>query len=159
MITRVEQFLKNANPARNNGGKSPNGSVQFPGAQFGYSIGELRDFIKTQKRAKGYNIQTTANQSKDTKLDISGTAKLLLGFNLALSDNTITNLGSYKCSLLVNEELVFEDVAATFLNPSTNFHEEEYFPFPRPLSGSDVVIFTVKAGANSDIINLEVYYI
>lgn len=159
MITTIEQFLKNANPSRNGGGKSPDGNVQFPGSQFGYNIGQLRDFIKTQKRSKGYNIQTIANTTKDTKLDISGTANLLLGFNLAINDNNLTNLGSYRCSLLVNEEIIFEDISAAFLNPQTNFHNEEYFPYPRPLSGSDVVIFTIKAGANADLINLQIYYI
>lgn len=159
MITNLEQLINNINPMRNNGGKSPIGEPYAAGTQLGFTIGQLRDFVKLQKRAKGYEIQTVANAVKDQQLIISGNAKILLGFNLALERTVINNITDYSATLTVNNETIFEDVNLSFLYPPFNWKEEEYFPFPRPLSGSDDVKISIRAKANADLVLLELYYI
>lgn len=158
MINNLEGLIRNVNPNRNNGGKSPIGEPFGPGTQLGFSIGQLRDFVKLQKRAKGYDIQTTANTTTNTQLVISGNAKILLGLNIGSNAGSGALLGHWG-TLEVNNEIIFQDINLSFLSPELNWKEEEYFPFPRPLSGSDDVKLSIRSGASADIIFAEIYYI
>lgn len=159
MILDLEQLIAKINPMKNGTGKSPIGMAFGAGTQMGFSIGELRDFIKLQKRCKGYDIQTTVNTTTYEKLVISGNAKILLGFNLSTKIADIANLSSHSATLTVNNETIFENINLQFLNPNYNWKEQEYFPFPRPLSGSDDVTLAIKSGASADLVFVELYYI
>jgi len=54
---------------------------QFPGLQKGATIGEVRKLIKKQVKTKGFNW-SIANGFSSFNLELSGTARVFLGFSL-----------------------------------------------------------------------------
>lgn len=114
---------------------------QFPGMEIfpGASIEQIKQFIRKQKRAKGYAYNLPANSSEEVNFQISGTAQLLLGFTIiptgvGLDPNIPSNYPE-AVTLKINDEIVLEKIHGYQLSP-VNLKDEYYF-FPRPLSGQD----------------------
>jgi len=125
---------------------------QFPAAQRNFSVEQIRSLIKKQKRAKGYMFPCQANLVQDFNLDISGSARIFLGFSLLFD----TRLTPPEFSLKINNEILIQQVNPQFF---TNlFQTDEFYFFPRPLSGSDSVVSTIRSLAAVDV-NMIVYYI
>jgi len=143
-FTTVEDILINANPNnRKDKGRNSNGSVIFPGAQLGFDIGAMRDFVKVQKRSKGFEFQTVVG-SADFNLDISGDGVFFLGLNVTSA--TPNTMFKHSLKLMFNEEQLFAKNNAKFLCPELNPNKDmEFFPYPRPMSGSDEVVLTITS--------------
>ncbi len=71
---------------------------QFPGWQEGLSQAQVQAINKNQKRIKGFII-TTATGETITNLELSGTAKLFLGFALQpLVQSVVDDVGTSQTS-------------------------------------------------------------
>lgn len=128
-----------------------------PGEQMGFTVEEVRNFIKRQKRCKGQSYELSAGTNDDLTVQLPGTARVLLGFAFY-----ITKLGEAVepdglVSLQVNNEKVLENVFVTFFGP--DFTDEEYYFIPRPLSGQDDIKFTVTGVVDQYQLNVIYYYL
>lgn len=157
-MTTVQEMLEMANPAnRGDRGKNKNGTVIFPGAQLGFDIGQIRDWVKCQKRSKGFEFQTSANQTEDFDLDISGDGVFFLGLNITPANSNTAFQHSYK--LMFNEEQLFAKNNGKYLDPFLNPNKDmEFFPYPRPMAGSDSVTLSITSQV-AELVYVNVYYI
>lgn len=135
--------------------------MQFPGQGGMFpateSIEEIRQFIKNQKRLKGYNFNVSGGASS-FPLDISGEARVLLGLSiLALENFDDPNLQPDTFTLTINNEIVINQTHPGFLSPL--FMDEEYYQFLRPLSGQDDISVTFTNPNPAQNVSLAVYYI
>jgi hypothetical protein len=138
---------------------------QFPGQQLGNkSIEQIRGMIKRQKRLKGYSFNVPIGASS-FNLDLSGTARILLGIALfgkstdstaANSWNTFTSIETLQFQ--VNNEIVIDQLSPNFL--TQQFNNAEYYYIPRPLSGTDeLTLKFINTGGNVEIVKVVLYYI
>lgn len=130
---------------------------QFPGQQMGKaSIEQVRSLIKRQKRLKGFSHISTVGVS-EINLDLSGTARILLGFAFIKADATsFTQIKSVQFT--VNNEIVMDQVNPNFLAQYLNTNE--YYYIPRPLSGQDQLTMKFQNnGGQAEQIEIVVYYI
>lgn len=109
-----------------------------------------KNFNTWQKRSKGYQFTSTATPTDIGKIELSGTAKMFLGFKFNGASATD------KFTFSINEELIIEDGNAITFSTSTNFFDE-YYEYLRFLTGKDTIKLTYK-GNGSDI-QIEFYYI
>ena len=135
-------------------------NMQFPGQGNLFkdkSIEEIRDFIKQQKRLKGFTFDVPTGLQQ-FPLQISGEAKLMLGIALLSVDNADDPSSQPSgFSMLVNNEVVIDQINPAFLSPF--FMDEEYYLFLRPLSGQDdisVIFANPNAGQR---MSLAFYYL
>jgi len=130
---------------------------QFPGQQLGNkTIEQIRGIIKRQKRLKGYSL-TVPTGASSFNLDLSGTARILLGIAL-INDkgDAFTEISSLQFQ--VNNEIVIDQVSPNFL--TLFFNNNEYYYIPRPLSGTDELTLKFQnTGLNSELCNVVLYYI
>jgi hypothetical protein len=103
---------------------------QFPGMQTGKmkSVDEVRDLIKKQRRVKGFQFNVPNGQSQQN-LQISGTARILLGIQLLpVAAGTDTFIQGFKelanVSFKVNNEIIIESLNPSFV---TNYSNDEEF--------------------------------
>ena len=140
-------------------------SPNFPGQQLGgITIEKVRALIKRQKRLKGYSF-TAPVGSSSFNLDLSGTARILLGLAVYATPGTDTT-GSCcinfqditSLQFKVNNEIVIDQLNPNFL--SFGLNNNEYYYIPRPLSGTDQITMTfTNTGANAETCNVVIYYI
>lgn len=139
------------------GGKISVQTPQFMGMQKGnLDVDQVRAMIKRQKRIKGYNWSIPAGtQSFDVQL--SGTARLFLGFLLLPPDITDPTGTPDSITLDINNEIVIDTVKPYLL---TNYAmDDEYYFIPRPLSGTDQIKFTWQNSAAAQSWQIALYYI
>jgi hypothetical protein len=130
---------------------------QFPGQQLGNkTIEQIRGIIKRQKRLKGYSF-TVPTGASSFNLDLSGTARILLGIALINDQgDAFTEISSLQFQ--VNNEIVIDQVSPNFL--TLFFNNNEYYYIPRPLSGTDELTLKFQnTGLNSELCNVVLYYI
>jgi len=130
---------------------------QFPGQQLGNkTIEQIRGIIKRQKRIKGYSFTVPVGASS-FNLDLSGTARILLGIALITKDATaFIEINSLQFQ--VNNEIVIDQVNPNFL--TQYFNNNEYYYIPRPLSGTDELTLKFQNnGANTEVCEVVIYYI
>jgi hypothetical protein len=137
------------------GGRSNVRTPQFPGQQKGYSIEQVRSLIKKQKRAKGFNFSLETGSS-DFNLDLSGTARIFLGFALLFDEDVITNQPE-QFDFIINNEIIIDQTQPSFFSP--DFMDDEYYYFPRPLSGTDELTVKFSNSAGEQTVRMIVYYI
>jgi hypothetical protein len=134
---------------------------QFPGMQTGASIDQVRDYIKQQRRVKGYVFNVTSGQTQQN-LQLSGTARHLLGILLIPiqpgTDNFIRGFQRItEIGFKVNNEIILETLNPTFL---TNFaNDNEYISIPRPLSGTDQITISFNNPGATETCAIALYYI
>lgn len=127
-------------------------SPQFPGAQSGASQASIQEFIRNQARVKGFRFSGGIG-TQDFSLQISGTAKFLLGIQFNQSfDADIT--------LKINNEIIYQDVPVIALNPFSNPRSnKDWFAVDRPLSGSDEIILSINSFVAYTNTRFTTYYI
>lgn len=144
--------------------KSPLGAPQFMGLQragqkgAAASIEQVRDFIKNQRRNKGYAL-TCPTGTSQFNLDLSGTARVFLGYMLSIPQAGGVNPTVFPqgFSLTINNEIIVEGVHSQFF---TNYgNDNEYFELLRPLSGKDDITVIVQNSSAAITIYMNVYYI
>jgi len=128
-----------------NKNKNPNAVVrtpQFPGGQFGADIAKVREIIKKQKRIKGFQFSLTIGDNPDLNIDISGTAKIMLGIVLFNNKGITADPASdaSKVTFRVNNEIIIDSVHSALLG--NEYMDDEYYFIPRPLSGQDDIKIT-----------------
>jgi len=135
---------------------------QFPGQQVkGMSIEQIRTLVKKQNRIKGYNF-TAATGTTTFNLQLSGTARILLGLSLiprlAGSDVAITGFQSISgVTFKVNNEIIIENLDPNFIG--NFFTNDEYYYLPRPLSGTDEISIQFTNPLAAEAVSLAIYYI
>ena len=134
---------------------------QFPGTQTGKSMDQVRDLIKKQRRLKGYTFNVANGQSQ-YDLQLSGTARILLGIQLIpIAPGTDTYIQGFQSisqvSFKVNNEIIIESMHPNFLTNYSN--DEEYCPIPRPLSGTDQITISFTNSGATEVCAIAVYYI
>lgn len=114
---------------------------QFPGQQYGGTIDQVRNLIQHQKKIKGFGLNNAVG-TNNHNLTLSGDARLLLGFALSSSaDNDII-------TLKVNNEFLLENIPASAISVQNKTLGDDYYIFPRPLSGQDEIVLTyISTGA------------
>jgi len=137
-------------------GRSSVRTPQFMGQQKGYSIEQVRALIKKQKRAKGYDFSVDSGTS-EFNLDLSGTARIFLGFCLLLENGTTFTAQPDTFNFVINNEIIIDQTAPLFFSPE--FMDDEYYYFPRPLSGTDELKVTFQNSAAEQTVKMLVYYI
>ena len=124
---------------------------QFPGipnsaGTTSKMIETIRKFIKQQKRSRGFLYNLVQGSNNGLSVELSGTARFLLGFSV---NKASLSVGQVTISLKVNNEVILQDVDATFL--SSEFTDDEYYYFPRPLSGQDSIILDIQSTGSFDL--------
>lgn len=136
---------------------------QFPGMQTGKmkSVDEVRDLIKKQRRVKGFTFSVPNGQSQQN-LQISGTARILLGIQLLpVAPGTDTFIQGFQnitnFSFKVNNEIILESLNPTF---ATNYaNDGEFLAIPRPLSGTDEITISFTNSGVTEVCAIAIYYI
>ena len=136
---------------------------QFPGMQTGKmkTVDEVRDLIKKQRRVKGFTFSVPNGQSQQN-LQISGTARILLGIQLLPVDpGTDTFIQGFQritnFSFKVNNEIILESLNPTF---ATNYaNDGEFLAIPRPLSGTDEITISFTNSGLTEVCAIAIYYI
>lgn len=135
---------------------------QFPGQQVkGMTIDQIRSLVKKQNRIKGYNF-TAATGTTSFNLQLSGTARILLGLSLIprLAGTNVATTGFQSISgvtFKVNNEIIIENLDPNFLG--NFFNTDEYYYLPRPLSGTDEISIQFTNPAAAEVVSLAIYYI
>lgn len=136
---------------------------QFPGLQTGKmkTVDEVRDLIKKQRRVKGFTFSVPNGQSQQN-LQISGTARILLGIQLLVVDaGTDTYIQGFQSisniSFKVNNEIIIESLHPNFVTNYAN--DEEFMSIPRPLSGTDEITISFTNSGATEVCAIAVYYI
>jgi len=136
---------------------------QFPGMQTGKmkSVDEVRDLIKKQRRVKGFTFSVPNGQSQQN-LQISGTARILLGIQLLpVAPGTDTYIQGFQTisnvSFKVNNEIIIESLHPNFVTNYSN--DEEFMPIPRPLSGTDEITISFTNSGATEVCAIAIYYI
>lgn len=144
--------------------RDPNGNLivpvvktpQFPGVNPGMSIEAVRKVIRNQKRVKGFRFDLSAGADNSSDIDLSGTARLFLGFVVEPLPDFDPAAVPLDMTITINNEIVIQKVFPSFF--SSSFMDDEYYFIPRPLSGQDVI--TTQFNAPSDFtLFMAVYYI
>lgn len=157
VMTSVEQVMTHMNPVKGKKNQSGNGSPIFPGSQLGFDIGEMRDFIKTQRRCTGYTIAGVVG-NVSTPIQLAGDAKILLGAAISTPIADLANISDFTVSFDLNNEIVIDEINAQFFNPQQTLKSGEYFPFPRPLAGNDKMSIDIT-GVSAKTLYVVFYYI
>lgn len=136
---------------------------QFPGMQTGKmkSVDEVRDLIKKQRRVKGFTFSVPNGQSQQN-LQISGTARILLGIQLLpVAPGTDTYIQGFQTisnvSFKVNNEIIIESLHPNFVTNYSN--DEEFMSIPRPLSGTDEITISFTNSGATEVCAIAIYYI
>jgi hypothetical protein len=118
-------------------------------------LAAIQNITNKQKRTRGY-IFNCAIGSNSFDIAISGSARVLLGFNLLNNTNEQANIVGDSFSFFVNNEQIVENVNPNFFSAYLKLEEFSYFP--RPLNGSDKVQVRIETTAVSNI-SMTIYYI
>ena len=135
---------------------------QFPGQQVkGMSIDQIRTLVKKQNRIKGYNFGVATGTS-NFNLQLSGTARILLGLSLIPRDpGTSIAIQGFQditgVTFKVNNEIIIENLDPNFLG--NMFNTDEYYYLPRPLSGTDEITISFNNPGATENVSLAIYYI
>jgi len=124
---------------------------QFPGI-FGFlpepelarAIKVVREFIKRQKKVRGFKFGVESGPNKFT-IELSGVAKIFLGWAILFEEPAggaapppfVSPGVPEQINLEINDEIVIQNIHAQFFGP--DLQDDEYYSFPRPLSGTDVI--------------------
>lgn len=124
---------------------------QFMAAD-GLNIEAVRNLIKRQKRAKGFDFPMFSNETITYNVNLSGTARIFLGFAL----EKYSGVDALAFSLQINNELMIDSVLPVFFG--STYMDDEYYFFPRPLSGTDS-INVIMQSVNNAVYKMIIYYI
>lgn len=128
----------------------------FPGGvKTKQGIEQVRQLIRNQKKVKGFTLASDQGNNKK-RLNISGEARIMLGIAVIVpSVDAITNYPT-GVRFEVNNEVLIQDMNSFFFSPA--FMDDEFYYFPRPLSGADEVIIEYNSPVQQDVF-IAFYYI
>jgi len=154
---RTEEIKTLTRGKRNKNGVTMIRTPQFPGlVGQDLSIEQVRAIIRRQKKARGFRFPLVVGANADLAIPISGDARTFLGFAV-LFENVVAPALATQMTIELNDEIVIRQVPPAFFTP--DFMDDEYYFFPRPLSGQDNIIMNVtNTGGTQDLV-LIVYYI
>jgi hypothetical protein len=105
----------------------------------------IQTYIKAQIYMKGYtqgvNAGNNANLANITSL--GGSARKLFGIAIWVSQANVADDDTF--SLKINNETIIDSVYWRTFNPQFNLKLDQFFPLPRPLSGSDTLVMSWTA--------------
>jgi hypothetical protein len=151
MMTRnnllAPRLVVNARPQMN-AGVLPQGANAFnptvmnnapmPGAKQGWTPLETQNFINNSVRVAGFINALAAGSITPVQIDLSGTAKLLLGFCLHSKTNfNADNLTPRAVQLTINNEAMIQNAPFNLLD--IKYIDGQFYEFVRPLSGNDSI--------------------
>jgi len=126
-----------------------------PGQKIGMTIQEVKDFIKAQKRIKGFSFDVVAGDNTGLQIQLPGTAKVLLGIICFPGVPAVS--GSNEIELKINNEIAIEQTPARFL--SADVTDNDFIYLPRPLSGNDDISININNVTVPTTVELALYYI
>ena len=126
---------------------------QFMGVDEG--IEAIRTFIRNQKRAKGFEFPIVSGSNPDLDINISGTARMLLGFSATQTESSPGNVAK-GVNLTINNEVILDNVNLDKFGPL--FTDDEFYFYPRPLSGQYTWQFNIQGQVDNTVF-WTVYYI
>lgn len=125
------------------------------------TVEQVRNFIKNQKRAAGFEFDLVTGDNTGLDVEISGNARVLLGFAIAVpeveTEGFSSTLYNANFDLEINNEIVLRNVNLRFL--SKDFTDEDYYFFPRPLDGQDDVKVNFRNVETEGKYYLIIYYL
>jgi len=130
-------------------------SPQFVGLDLKEKIEFIRAFVKDQVKTKGFSNIIAAGQNNKFDFQLSGVAKMLMGFAVVYEDEAFASLPEF-ISLNINTETIIDEVSPAFF--LSGFTDSEYYWFPRPLSGNDQITWTAQ-GTAQNIQKVIFYYL
>jgi len=131
---------------------------QFPGQKFDLSIDQARQWNNNQWKVKGYTIQLAATATTPVNINISGTAKLLIGISFhAITQFNNDALAPQSINLLINNETLIQDMPFSLLD--VKYMNGIYWPFERMLSGNDNIILEMVNPNGAQTIAAAFYYL
>lgn len=98
---------------------------------------QIQRFINKQLWVAGGSYNSDTTQVVNTTVKWGGQSRFLAGFNFFCN-----NPQAHTITITLNNEKVIDTVPLIFLQPLGNLRFLQYFEFIRPLSGSDVLIFS-----------------
>ena len=117
---------------------------------------KARYYADNGVKMKGVFFRSKVGTTTDVIIDLSGTAKFLLGFKFVSSPNS-TSDANVRFSLNINQEQVINE-AFVGNHDNLNNYRGEYTPLPRMLSGKDNIRLNYTDVAANDI-GIEFWYI
>jgi len=152
-LTRPNRFFKIPKALQ---GKNGLGGPQFPGGQTGLDIEQVRSIIKKQKRCRGYAFAVASGQN-EFDLDLSGSARVLLGFALQPDDVADITAMASEFTWNINEEIVIDRTHPSFY--TNTWMDDEYFMIMRPLGGTDQLSINFNNPNADQTWRMIVYYL
>lgn len=110
-----------------------NPGQNFPGTNYGGSIQQVKELIQRQKRSKGFSLPIAVG-GNSFQVTLSGNSRMLLGFSF------LTCTPGDTVKLKINQEIICDNTPVSCLSLQGKSQQDEYFLFPRPLSGQDEII-------------------
>lgn len=138
---------------------TPNGiNAALPGQKQGWSVAQTQEFINNSVRTRGFITALSAGAIQPVQIQISGTAKLLIGFVLHAKTNfSADNLTPRAVSLVINNETVVQEMPFNLLD--IKFIDGQFYEFIRPLSGNDSIeLIYDNTGQGAQTVEAAFYY-
>lgn len=130
----------------------------YPGYRNKMTVEQVRNFIKKQKRTRGQQYSLNTGDNNDLNVELSGTARVLLGLAVAVPNDDFSNAAyNGTVDLKINNEVVLDAHPIRLL--SYKFIEDEYYFFPRPLSGQDDIKINVRGRTAAGDLDVVFYYL
>ena len=127
---------------------------QMPGMDVQERIEKVRQFIINQKRAIGFETQIASGTGNIQDIKLAGTARMLLGFSFKFFSDLPDEVPT-QASLIVNNDNVLTNVYPPSFDP--DFMDDEFYWFPRPLSGTDQIKLTLTGQADNTLFSTWFY--
>lgn len=111
----------------------------------------IQNYIKAQIYFKGFSYAVVVGNNSTT-LTLGGSCRFLYGIQLWMSNANIAQDDTF--SLNINNEQIFDTILWRAFNPAAcgGLPNTQFFPVPRPLSGSDTVQFSWTAAVGAKTI-------
>ncbi len=107
---------------------------------------QIQNFINKQLWVSGGRFNSDTAQTVTTTVKWGGQSRFLAGFNFFCN-----NPQSHVLTITLNNEKVIDSAPLVFLQPLGNIRFIQYFEFIRPLSGSDVLVFSTVSTVAEEI--------
>lgn len=137
--TAAPHRVSNFQPAMLNGCRPA-----LPGAQYGGTVEQIRDLINKQQRSRGFTFTVAAGRNQ-FNIPLSGMANIFLG--IKTPDVAAIVPGTLALTLNINSEIIFQDMDHNYFLTANAGLNQPYVPYPRPLSGNDVITLIVDSPA------------